>query len=109
MRDDLVGRRRAILAEVFSGVRVGDQRHVVPAGEATVHCRANTRVGLGTRDHDSPNATLGEQIFEIRVLERVAVQLGNERFRLDSLQLCDELPWLAVDWQLFTGVLYPRF
>ena len=92
MGDDLVRRRRAVLAQVLGRVRVADQRHVVAADEGAMEGGADALVGLGAGHDQAPDAGLGEDLLEVGVLEGVAVALVHERLGVLACELRDVLP-----------------
>ena len=108
MRDDVAGRRRTPGALVAGGVRVADQRHVVPAREGAVDRGPDADVRLGPRDHQAADAGLGQHLLQVRGFEGVAERLVHERLRVGARQLRHELPGLAVAGHLLVRVLHPH-
>ena len=93
------------------------QLHLVPdrrTPEQSSFMPINMRVEAGAPEAPAgvlskplTDTALREEVFEVRVLEGVAVQLRYQRLGVVALQLGDVLPLFAVDGQFLTGVLDP--
>src|ERR1700710_669040 len=88
-------------------MRVSDERHVIATRERAVDRRPYAGVGLRAGHDKSTDSSLGEDILEIRVLERVAVRLVNKGFGIEPWELMDVCPVITPLRQSVIGMLYP--
>ncbi len=75
MRDDLLRWRCTPLRLVLGRVGVADKRGVVSSDKRAVEGRANAGVGLCTGDDESSDSQAGQHVFEVGVLEGIAIVL----------------------------------
>ena len=88
-------------------MRVADEGRVVPPHERTVERRPDAFIGLCADDHEPPDSKARQHRLEVRVLERVAVVLLDERLGGARSELGDDPPFVAPPLELLAGVLDP--
>jgi len=72
-----------------------------------VERRPDAFIGLCADDHEPPDSKARQHRLEVRVLERVAVALLDERLDVAPSQLGDDPPFVAPPLELLAGVLDP--
>jgi hypothetical protein len=72
-----------------------------------VQRRADAHIGLRADDDEPPDAQAGQHRLELRVLERVAVALLDERLGRVRVELGDDPPAVGAADDVLVGVLDP--
>lgn len=105
--DDLTRWRGSPFRTVVRGVSIADKGHVVTSDKGTVQRRADTRVRLGTRNHQASHPEARQHALQNRIFEGIAIVFLDERLRTGWSQFTDDLPSIGSLHQPIIVVLNP--